>query len=646
MSEEVVQGYSLEEIIQDRAFKLKLSPEDITLEVLEKPKFFSRKWRVRLSWNDDILQNPQAPLLTPSQAIWEETKYVFSLGEGIKRFIPFTPAGEVWVNGRLQDQPFRINLGDQVEFHPLVRVGQLTWELQVRHQGLSVVAKVRHELPGHYILPKDLPAMEEIDLAQFATWESLPTKDEGWDEARLNSELDQLKVVHGRRSESWSEILSVKGLGEVVVAEATLPVPSQNAQIEDFVGDPQECSITEEEKIDFFASKVKLVEEGAVLARKIPAKPGVSGKDVFGKELATDIAKDLQFCLKKNVRLSENELEVIATCAGQPVRVDEKTYMVVNVYVRDQDVDLATGSIEFPGNVFIQGNVQDGLHVFAGGKLEIKGSVSHAEIRAEKGAKIYESLLGGKAVIGEKFVARSELLRGVSEFHDQLNICLSNTAELMKAPGAKKRHPGQCLKMVMEKQFPELPKLCTRFEKFILAHKNDEMITDGLVFSIQAAKRFLVGLGPLEPQSVQVLQWVGQALKLFIENITVEIPEKLSFEVGYVQGAYIECGGSFKCRKGTYNSEIHVEEDVSIEGVCRGGKIFAGGRVKIHELGGSGVSSTFVHINSDSRLSVNQCHSNVIITVGKEIIKIDDACQQLEIYREEGRVQVVKLRAN
>ena len=643
MPEEVVRGHSLEEIRQEWALKLKLSPEDITLEVVEKPGFFSSQWKVRLIWTDQVLQ---APLITSSQAIWDGTKYSITLGEGVKQFRPFIQAGEVWLNGKLQDKPFRISFGDQVEYHPYAQGGLLTWEMQVRFYGLSVVAEVRHELSGHYLLPKDLPAMEELDLAQVATWESLPVLGEIWDETRLNVDLEQLKVVHGRRLGVWQEIMAVQGVGEVVIAVATPVVPSEHAKLEDFVGMTQVLSETGEKSVDFFASRVQLINEGAVLARKIPGKPGVPGKDVLGKVFPAAAVKDFQFRLKKNVYLSADGLEVVAACAGQPVRLDEKTYMVENVYVLHQDVDLATGSIEFPGDVLIQGNVQDGLHIFAGGRLEIKGSVSHAEIKAEKGAKIYQNLLGGTIVVGEKFVVRSELLRCVSELRDQLSVCLRHTTELIKSPGAINFKPGQCLKLVMEKQFPELPKLSNRVEKFVLEHKNDEMITEGLTVSIRTANRFLAGLGPLELQSLPFLQRVDQALEQFVENMSIEIPEKLSFVVSYVQGATIECGGSFECQKGVYNSDIQVEGDVTIEGVCRGGKIIAGGKVSIRELGGSGVSSTFVQINHKSRLLVDYCHPNVIIAVGKEIIHIEEACQKLEIYRENGRVQVEKIRAN
>jgi len=89
--EEVVRGHSLEEIRREWAQKLKLLPDNITLEVMDEPGLFSKEWKVRLIWTDQTLQ---APFLSASQAIWDETKYDFILGEGVKQFIPF-------VKGRL-----------------------------------------------------------------------------------------------------------------------------------------------------------------------------------------------------------------------------------------------------------------------------------------------------------------------------------------------------------------------------------------------------------------------------------------------------------------------------------------------------------------------------------------------------------------
>ncbi len=470
--------------------------------------------------------------------------------------------------------------------------------MEVRFQGLSLIAKVNITKPGMYVLPETITSHASLDLANYLEWKELPPEGQYWDETRLDKDLEQLGVINGKNPQAWAEIQKVVGVGEVVIAEASLPIAPQAAKLEDLVNTSRYLINSEAQNVDFFASKIVLVKEGTVLARKTPCIPGVPGKDIFGKELPTATAKDFQFVLKKNVRLSDDGLEVLATCDGQPFHLDEAAYLVENVYILNQDVSLETGSIEFPGDVFINGNVQDNLHVFAGGRVEIQGVVSRAEIRAEKGVKV-KNVIGGKLIVGQKHFVRSEILRLIKKLYEEAEVCLKKTAELMKASEAEKIKPGQLLKLVVERYYPDLPKIAVNAEKYLTDNK-DDLVNQELMVSVRTARHFLVGLGPLDPQALPFLTRVTQVLKHFTESIALEIPEKLICKVDYVQGAVIESGGTFECSKGVYNSLIRVDGDLKIEGVCRGGKVISGGNVSIKELGGSGVSTTFIQMSETS----------------------------------------------
>ncbi|MHB1652091.1 MAG: DUF342 domain-containing protein [Desulfitobacteriaceae bacterium] len=647
MPEEIVRGRSLEEIRGEWAEKLGILSTALNLEVLEKPSLFTRQWKVKLSWDVETPgkeeENREPEVTRTIHAIWEESKYQIVCPEGMSQVIPFSGGGELFYSGSKQEVPFSVTGGDTLEFYPLTKQGQLTWQLEVRLQGISAVAKVMKRSPGRYVLPPQIEVGGILDLRNWLHWEEMPPSGEYWDEEHLATGLRELRVVYGRCTGAWAEILAAEDGDEVVVAEAMMPIVGQPSHLEEFVN-AQETSEENGKSIDFFASKIRLVQEGTVLARKIPGVPGQPGKDVLGRVIPVQAWKDFQFRLKKNVRLSEDGLEVLASCPGRPVRFEEYTYGVDNVYVLNQNVDLATGSIEFPGDVQVNGNVQDGLRIVAGGKVEIRGTVSHAEIRAEKGLQIFRPILGGKIVVGEKYVVRSEILRRLRELLEELHPCLNQTDELVASPGAARLKPGQCLKLILEKNFPELPKKAAETEQYILAHQ-DEIVTQELMVSVRTAKHFLVGLGPLELHALPFLTRVAQALNALVESISLEVPENLKCVVEYVQGTTIESGGDFICSKGAYNSLIRAEGNVEIEGVCRGGKIMAGGNVTIRELGGSEVSSTFVEISGSKRLKVNYCHPNVVIAVNKEVIRIEEAYKSLEVYRERGRVEVEKLRA-
>ena len=273
------------------------------------------------------------------------------------------------------------------------------------------------------------------------------------------------------------------------------------------------------------------------------------------------------------------------------------------------------------------------------------GTVSRAEIRADKGIRVKDNVIGGKLIVGHKYVIRAEILRQLIELSEKLENCLNQTAEFLKTPEAVRLKPGQGLKLIIERFYQDLPKIATRAESYLLANK-DELVTQEVLISVRTARHFLAGLGPLDLKSYAFLTRVNQVFKQFTTTIALDIPEKLNCIVNYIQGATIESGGTFECSNSAYNSLIRADGDLKIEGVCRGGKVIAGGNIRIKELGGSGVSVTFVQITGNKQLNVAYCHPNVMIGVDKEIINIDEAYKQLVIYRERGIIQIEKLRVN
>jgi hypothetical protein len=122
------------------------------------------------------------------------------------------------------------------------------------------------------------------------------------------------------------------------------------------------------------------------------------------------------------------------------------------------------------------------------------------------------------------------------------------------------------------------------------------------------------------------------------------VPSNVLCETNYVQNSYIRCAGDFLCKKGIYNSTIKVEGNVKIMGVYRGGELSFAGNLYIWELGGSCMSATTIRAAKTSRIAIDYSHPNIKIFVGKELVRIDEGVQKLEIYREKGILQVEKLK--
>jgi uncharacterized protein len=116
------------------------------------------------------------------------------------------------------------------------------------------------------------------------------------------------------------------------------------------------------------------VEKGQLLAEKIPATPGVPGVDVCGNIIPARPGKDIVLHPGANIQVVD-DVKLVAAVAGNLVMAGGKMSISPVLQIKG-DVDLSTGNINFAGDVIIQGSVQEGFSVKAGGNVDVAGMVS------------------------------------------------------------------------------------------------------------------------------------------------------------------------------------------------------------------------------------------------------------------------------
>jgi uncharacterized protein (DUF342 family) len=140
------------------------------------------------------------------------------------------------------------------------------------------------------------------------------------------------------------------------------------------------------------------VSAGEVLAEIKPAEKGVSGWTVRGEELLARNGKNPAMPLLKNVDTSEDGLTLVAAIDGllelSPARIAVRPDLTIK-----GDVDFKSGSIDFHGDVVVQGNVRPGFRVKAGGRVVVQGDVDQAEIVAESLVWIRGAAVGADCII-------------------------------------------------------------------------------------------------------------------------------------------------------------------------------------------------------------------------------------------------------
>ncbi len=208
---------------------------------------------------------------------------------------------------------------------------------------------------------------------------------------------------------------------EMVLAEALLPVQGKSATITynfktEGTGKPK---INEDGSVDFHQlDMINKVNANDVLATLEPVDYGKSGLDIFGNVIkpAKVIAKILRH--GGNIHLSEDKTIMYSDVSGHVTLIEDRVF-VSNTYEVPADVSVASGDIDYDGNVLVRGNVVTGFTVRAKGDIIVNGVVEGGTLIAEGQIILKRGIQGmgkGKLIsngnITARFIENCEVISG------------------------------------------------------------------------------------------------------------------------------------------------------------------------------------------------------------------------------------------
>ncbi|MDR1933340.1 MAG: FapA family protein [Spirochaetales bacterium] len=234
--------------------------------------------------------------------------------------------------------------------------------------------------------------------------------------------LQANRVVDGILEEAVRDMEEEPEYGVAkLVAEGSRPRNGKDASVQfSFATDNSQINLREKNgRVDFKElNLIQNVVEGQILARKIPAEFGESGRTVTGKMLPARDGADTRIEIGKNVHLSDDGSSAIADINGQVVITGGKLN-VEPVFTVQGDVNLKTGNILFLGTVMVKGSVDDGFSVKAAGNIEIMGTVGKCTLDAEGDIIVHQGIAGkssGKIISGKsvwaKFIENADVEAG------------------------------------------------------------------------------------------------------------------------------------------------------------------------------------------------------------------------------------------
>ena len=182
----------------------------------------------------------------------------------------------------------------------------------------------------------------------------------------------------------------------ILVAEGMKPQNGEDGKIIFNFRTDKKVQLEEDEKGQVNFKDLDLVENvvaGQLLATKVPATEGKSGRTITNRVIPEKAGRDVDLSPGKNTELSSDGMNVIATINGQVVFANGKVN-VEPVFEVKGNVDMHTGNILFLGTVIVRGNVEDGFSIKAAGDIEIKGSVGKCLLDAEGDIHIKQGVMG------------------------------------------------------------------------------------------------------------------------------------------------------------------------------------------------------------------------------------------------------------
>lgn len=247
-------------------------------------------------------------------------------------------------------------------------------------------------------------SLSEDNMLVYCTF--YPAADDTGNPATLEDIQDALtfqKVTYGINDTAVNTLLQNREYcTRYLIGKGTPPKKGKDAEIQYFfsINRSLKPKHNEDGSVNYHELDIiSRVEKGQLLARLIPSVPGEPGYNVLGEELKPRDVQELKLTYANNIILSEDGTEIYSDVTGHASLVDGKVF-VSGVYEVPADVDNSTGNIDYPGNVYVKGNVKSGFVIRADGDIIVDGVVEGAELYSKGQIIVKRGIHGtGKGIL-------------------------------------------------------------------------------------------------------------------------------------------------------------------------------------------------------------------------------------------------------
>jgi len=367
------------------------------------------------------------------------------------------------------------------------------------------------------------------------------------------------------------------------------------------------------------------VDKGQLLANINHPKSEKIGITVTGKRISPNPPKQLIVHAHRGVNLIDQGTKIVAVKSGRPIIQIKDSIAKISVIpklIQSIDGDLSSSNLQYIGDIEIQGNVNEGMKVVAMMDINISGTVYKSNITA------------GNRMVVRRDVVNSILSSGkINQLNERLGILLGRLSielisfvsaieQVYQSPAFKtsdiaKMGLSSLIRILLEKKFMNLPPLINELSALILkADKLQILDSEFQEIHCELINGFLK-VSPTQFRKPENIVSLVEQIEEVYELISISQESGAHMEISYALNSELYCSGDISIvGKGCINSNIYSGGKVLIQGVLRGGEVFATMGIEAEKTGSKEGAITRIIVPVGQTIKINNAMKDTIIQIG------------------------------
>jgi uncharacterized protein (DUF342 family) len=512
---------------------------------------------------------------------------------------------------------------DYFEIEAEEEIVDTRWRIEIDEHKLNAILHIEPGIRKTYTI-QDTEPSSHIELNGEEYIEIRNDLDYG----KVLKELEALNVVRGINHEAIIDAVNAKEAGKYVIASGIAPVEGKNGWIELLIDTnikQEKPMIRTDGTVDFRELKnIPTVNQGQVIAVIHPPVSGTPGITVTNETITPKQAYPILVQLGHGVTFIENGAKIVATETGRPY-LEQKGQLVkvsiIQKFVHNGDVNISTGNIRFKGDIEIIGSIEDSMSVYADGSISVIKNVNNATVTAKQSIYIGQNAISSTIVAGNNNIFVSEASHLLTQVQLQMEKFILSIKQLMNTPAFKvtdfsKKGLLPLIKLLLEHKFRLLS---TTIKQYIEVCKRGSNILDAKWSKLSENLYFcFFSSVPNEWHSIEQLNKLLNDIKELLEQYSIANDQYCSVELMYALNSMIYCSGDITIYgKGCHHSKIHAGGVLRINGIVRGGELYARSGAIIKEVGSEGGVTTRIIVPANQKVKIESVKEGTIIQLGK-----------------------------